>query len=85
MKVTKKDVWALDTEDIGSNYVDVANSVLGNGTIYDVTTGKQFSLDELSIPIKDKKARHQYHVINAKYYETKAVVKGCDSTCYIAI
>lgn len=84
VKVTKKDKWVLDTEEVGSNYISTVNSVLGFARIYDYANSRIFNIEELTIPLKSKYMKHKYYTINAIAYDTTNKVKGCGNECFIA-
>lgn len=83
-KVTKNDVWTLDTEEVGSNYMTIVHSVLGFASVYDFTNERIFNIEELTIPLKDKYRKHHYYTINAIAKDIKSVVKPCNVLCFIA-
>jgi hypothetical protein len=84
VKVTKKDKWVLDTEEVGSNYIDTVNSVLGFARIYDYANERIFNIEELAMTLKSKYMKHKYYTITAVSYDTTNRVKGCGNDCYIA-
>jgi hypothetical protein len=84
VKVTKKDKWSLDTEEVGSNYISTVNSVLGFARIFDFANDRIFNIEEMTIPLKSKYMKHKYYTITAVAYDITNRVKGCGTQCYIA-
>mgnify|MGYP003493738246 FL=1 len=84
VKVSKYDMYILDTEEIGENYVRQTNSVLGFARVYDYTLDRIFNIEELSIKLDSKYSKNKKYKISANAKDTKIMSKGCGVNCYIS-